>query len=340
MRSVEKSIRVVNGISDCSKNWDSLGGATVFMKKEFLGHLEQTNYCNQTYYEYYVNEKLVTATLVYTLGIDLFTFSSLSLPIKVRIIGIPASVAAPPIIGDQKCFNTLLKEILNVEKGLILGLNFLEPHLEDLVVDMNTLPTLVASIPDQSFLNYLHRMRHPYRRRIKKSVCLFDVVKTKLESCSAFTESHYALYKAIMDRTSTKLEVLSIQFFQNLPPAFKLTSHYFDDTLIAWQITVRDGTILYFLFGGLNYDFRDRFNSYFNNIISIVNIAISNGSNVIDFGQTAELSKMRLGAIPEARKMFFFHKNLIIRALLKAFKPFISYTSKTLQPNVFRPTLR
>ena len=334
----EINIEILDTISRCNKRWDSLG-ATVFMKKEFLKHLEQTNYCDQTYYEYYVNEKLVAATLVYSLKIDLFTFSNLSLPIKVRIVGIPASVAAPPIIGDPNYFNELLKEILKNERGLILGLNFLESHLEEQVVDMNTLPTLIASVPDQSFVNYLQRMRHPYRRRVKKSIALFNTVKTKIEPCSAFTEHHYALYRAIMERTSTKLEILSIPFFQNLPPAFKLTSHYFDTKLIAWQITVKDDTILYFLFGGLNYDYRDRFNSYFNNIISIVDIAVRNGANVIDFGQTAELSKMRLGAIRENRKMFFFHKNVVIRTLLKAFKPLISYSSKTQQPHVFKSAL-
>lgn len=338
MNEPSLAIKVLNSISACDDNWNNLG-PSVFMKTEFLRHLEKTNSCGQTYYEYHLDGALVAATLVYTLKIDLFTFSSLSLPIKVRIIGIPASVAAPPIIGDKKYYEVLLKEILNIEKGLVLGLNFLESYLEDQVVAMNTLPTLIASVQDLSFYNYVQRMRHPYRRRIKKSIAVFNAIETKQESCSEFSNSHYVLYKAIMARTTTKLETLSIQFFQNLPAPFILTSHYFDETLIAWHITVKDDSILFFLFGGLNYEYRDRFNSYFNNLLSIFNIAFNNGLDVIDFGQTAELSKMRVGALRESRKMFFFHKNWAIKMLLKLFKPFISYTSQTHQPHVFNAAL-
>ncbi len=322
-------------VAQTNQNWDLLTNS-IFQRREFLSHLEKYNFCNQTYYEGYSNGEFVVATIVYTIKLDLFTFSNISLPINTRIIGLPVSVAAPPIIGNKEYHSQLLKKILDKESGLILGLNFESNYLSKTVVNMETLPTMVACIHNHSYASYLGKMRHPYRRRIKSAQKSFKDVESIESSCKSYEESHHDLYLEIMNKTTTKLETLSLEFFQNLPDSFLLTSHFSQGKLIAWQITAHDKPTLYFLFGGLNYAFRDKYNSYYNNLISILLIGLKNNYESIDFGQTAEVPKMRMGSEMASRKMFIYHRNKFINYILHLLKSLISYSYPKQKSNVFK----
>ena len=92
----------------------------------------------------------------------------------------------------------------------------------------------------------------------------------------------------------------------------------------------------FFFFGGMNYLLRDQFQSYNNNLLGIIEAAIDYKYYIIDFGQTAEIAKTRLGGAMSERKMFLYHKNPVIFGLLKLFKNLMSYSKTNEKCHVFK----
>jgi len=331
---MKKKFQISDSPEILNENWDRLANC-YFQKREFLSLLHKFNPCKQRYYELYNDDLLVAGTVVYTLKINLLTFSYFHLPFKMKVIGLPASVATPPVIGESVEFEYLVNEILKLEKGLTICLNLKADLLKSKVICLRTLPTIIFRNQFPDFENYLMSLRHHYRRRIVQMQNKFTGVSSKVTDCSAFCQTHYELYLEIMKRTRTKLEILRLEFFQNLPDNFVLTTHYHNVIMLSWQISCKDEDTLFFLFGGMNYQKRNSFHSYHNNLISILKFCIDKKYKYIDFGQTAETAKLRLGGELEERKMFIYHPNFIIHLMLKLFKGLFSYAKTTVQGKIF-----
>jgi hypothetical protein len=311
----------------CS-TWDTCVDST-YQKIDFLLHLEKYNPCNQRYYVCCNSDNVVCGAVVYSLKMNLLTFSGLSLTVSVSIIGIPASVDAAGIVGkDSEHVKNLILNILKQEKGIILCLNYNAiDHIEK-IVKIQTLPTLIFEKRNDSYSNFLNSIKHNYRRRIVKAEEKFKNVEKRVESCTLFTEEHYNQYLAIMLRTATKLETLSFDFFQNLPNTYQLISFYYGNELLVWHITTLDASTYYFLFGGINYPLRDTFDSYCNNLISIIKEGFETPCEMINLGQTATVSKNRLGAKITPLKAFIYHSNPIIRFFFSLIRKLLTYKIK------------
>jgi len=332
---MEKIIKRISSPEDLNTNWDNLANF-YFQKKEFLSHLHKYNPCAQRYYELYCNNSLVAGTVVYTLKIDILTFANIPSPYNLQIIGLPASIATPPIIGDFTEFEYFLSELIHLESGLILGINFIGDYLQDKVVNMRTLPTIILKFDYDKIESYENSLRHCYRRRIHKIRNKFYNVTSVTSDCSVFNDEHYSLYLEIMKKTSTKLETLSFNAFRYLPSNFLLTTYYNDKKMLCWHIVCRDINLLFFFFGGMDYSLRDQFHSYNNNLLGIIAAAFDLKYHVIDFGQTAEIAKTRLGGEMSERRMFVYHKNPVIFGLLKLFRNLMSYNKTHEKYHVFK----
>lgn len=332
---MEQKVVISFSPENLGNEWDQIADF-YFQSREFLSHLQKYNPCSQRYYELFSGDKLIAGTVLYTLKINLFTFLNIPSPLKMQVIGIPASVATPPLIGDPACFRYLFEEILKKEKGFILGLNMRDDYLRDKVLNMRTLPTIILKEKFSSIESYENALRYNYRRRIHNIRKKFRNVTVVSGSCSIFTGEHYRLYLEIMKRTRTKLETLSEDLFRNLPPKFILTTYYSGEKMLSWHITCVDGNGLFFFFGGLDYSLRDDFQSYNNNLLGIISEAITRQSDFIDFGQTAESAKCRLGAKPEERRMFFYHRNPLIFYIIRPFKNLLTYSNMAEVHNVFK----
>ncbi len=317
-----------------SGQWDQIS-SSCFQQTAFLKHAHKYNYCSQRYYEMYDSNKLVAIAIVYTLPVNLFTFSGLSLTLTMNVLGIPVSVAAEPVAGDPIFVSRLLEYIRKSERGLLLGLNLIRDYRAKGIVNLRTLPSIIFHNKFNNFQSYVGKLRYPYRRKIRLSQRRFHKVESKETSCSKFGREHYKLYESVMSRTKTKLEKLRIEFFQHLPKQYILTTHYYGHNILCWNICVTDKQILYFFLGGMNYELRDAFRSYHNNLLSILYCAFLNKTQTIDFGQTAELVKLRLGGSLSERRMFIYHHNRLIRWALKITKGLIDYATVTDIPNVF-----
>jgi len=333
---MQKTIRIVDSPSSLNSAWDDLANF-YFQKREFLFHLHRYNHCKQSYYELYYNGILVSGAVVYTLVIDLFTFSGIKSPVSMRVIGLPASIACEPLIGDPHTFGFLLQEIIRTERGFIVGINFLRDYLSSKkVVALRTLPTVILKPEAVDMAAYGKALRHPYRRRMRRVQERFNGVCAVRSDCSGFSEAHYALYLQIMDRTRTKLETLSFECFRNLPANFLLTTYYDGSKMLCWHVVCLDGDVLFFFFGGMSYSLQQRYASYYNSLFGILSLALEKGYKEIDFGQTAETAKMYLGGMLSERRLFLYHRNPLILLLIRLFRRFIGYRRYTAGYKVFK----
>ena len=332
---MEKILKKISSPESLDTNWDNLADF-YFQKKIFLNYLHVYNPCDQRYYELYRNNILVAGTLVYTLRINIFTFANIPSPAKVTVIGLPVSVASPPVIGDASEFEYLLSELIKIESGIILGLNLTEDYLKGKVLNLRTLPTIVLHLICNSIENYENSLRHNYRRRIHKIREKFRDVTSITSDCMVFNKQHYDLYLQIMKKTTTKLETLSLDFFKYLPVNFQLTTFYSNGQMLYWNIVCIDEHVMFFFFGGMNYSLRDKYQSYNNNLYSMIESAINLKYNTLDFGQTAEIAKIRFGGEKSERRMFVYHRNLLVFSLLKIFRSLITYSKTTKSSRVFK----
>jgi len=265
---MERKVVISESPDNIGCEWDQIADF-YFQKREFLKHLQKYNSCSQRYYMLYDGNKLVAGTIVYTFKVNLLTFLHIPSPLKMRIIGLPVSVATPPLIGQPAEFGYLLTHILENEKGFVLGLNMMDDYLTNRVLNMRTLPTFIIKNKFSDLESYENSLRHNYRRRLHLFRNNFRDVRTEVSDCSLFIGEHYRLYLEIMRRTRTKLETIHMELFQNLPSNFTLSTYYHKKDMLCWHITCHDGKNLIFFFGGMNYKLRDQYQSYQNNLYGI-----------------------------------------------------------------------
>ena len=316
-------------------DWDKMA-ETIYQKRNFLDYLEKTNFSDQRYYVLSENNIPLAGAVVYSLKINLFTFSKLQLKIPMQIIGIPLSNDESGLLGDSQNVTKLVSEILKIEKGTILCLNHNQHIDKHDVIKMQSLPSMVMKLKHDCWEKYLQSLRHPYRRRILKSLQKSENLILQSSDCTNFSEVHYKQYLEVVNRSTTVLEILDMSFFKNLPNSFRLNSFFENEKLLFWNITIDNNKILYFLFGGLDFDTKAIYDSYNNNLISVIKEGHSRNCLYINLGQTAETPKSRFGANQVEKKMFLYHRNLLVRLLFKSIKRQLTYSSNPIKNNVYK----
>lgn len=94
--------------------------------------------------------------------------------------------------------------------------------------------------------------------------------------------------------------------------------------------------ILSFIFGGMDYEHRNKYDLYYNMLLHLVKIGIKNNVERINFGQTAEATKCRIGCILEERYMLAFASSKLLTRLLCFIAPLLQNKKTKLQYNSFR----
>jgi hypothetical protein len=329
---------IVKTAADLPEDWDRIG-IDYFQTKEFLLHTEKFNSCRQRYYLLFQRSFLKVGVVIYSLRLDLFTYLAMKSPFTMHIVGVPCSVSSSGIIGEEKLFSTLLEEVRKQEKGMLLMLNLDNTMPGAELLAGRTLPTMLFSNTFLSYAKYLSSIRAHYRRRLLKISEAFKGVEKKQLNCKDFTSEMHAQYLEVLKRSKGKLETLSQDFFQQLPPIFILTAYTINTQLLGWKITLSFGNKYYFFLGGIDYRVRLKFNTYFNLLLDVLNEGIESNAVVIDFGQTAEVPKMRLGCTPDEKKMLAHHSNPLFRKFLKVGKKALEYSTVVEEAHVFKTNI-
>jgi len=144
-------------------------------------------------------------------------------------------------------------------------------------------------------------MRHPYRRRIKKGLKHRSKILIRELKYTDFNDSHYSLYRSVMNRTKNPLEILNIEFFQKYESKMYEFLDKESNRVIGFiQLKSFDDTLT-FMFCGFNKEDNEPYDLYYNMLLKIVEEGIEKGMKTINFGQTSEETKIKIGCIEEPK---------------------------------------
>ncbi len=301
---------------------------TLEKMKPLLELLEEVNPCNQEY------ESLDDANIItYSLKLNIFNFTKFfPIHIKSKIIGLPISLCEKGYWGDSSA----VRNLINSKKGLKIVLN----AEEDLGTSGQTLSTFIFYNNFKDFNQYINSLRCSYRRRIKKALDSRKKLIIKKIEKKEFTEIHYKSYLSIMKSTENPLEILPIEFFQKYDSELYEFIDFESKNILGFIQLKQVEECLYFFFGGFTKEDNQEYDLYYNMLIKIVELGIEKKVKTINFGQTAEESKLKIGCVEVPKYLYIHHSNFLINKILQRLAPLFSYKPYKVVHNVFKTNLK
>lgn len=288
--------------------------------------LEKINPCGQSY-EMDKDWVLIS----YFLKLNLFNFLKIpAFKMQIQMIGLPVSLSEKGYWGDEAIIEDRLKQ----RKGLKILVN----GNEGFKTPGRTLSTFCFENKFASFDDYLQSLRSPYRRRLKKALGRREEMLIKKFDRSDFSEAHYKLYRSIMDRTKNPLEVLPIDFFREYEAELVEFIQAETKEIIGFIQLKEVNNRLIFLFGGFRKQDNDDYDIYYNMLLKIIEIGIEKKAATIEFGQTAEESKLKIGCVEVEKYLTAHHSNPLLNWMIQSLLPVFSYKPYKIKHHVFKDT--
>lgn len=320
---------------DIPRDWDEKVRGSIGLSREILNAALSSD----TPYNLFYHEKYCLCENRSRLNI--LTFGKAQLWIRLRVISSPISMDDEGYCGD---IMALLNDF-RARKGLFLMLNLKSlNNIDEKILKKfpwgKTLPTAIFKNRFTDFEDYIQSLRSPYRRRVKLALERGRELEWERIAPLDFDDRLYELYVNVLENSDYPLERLGKEFFQNsggeiyrLYPKGKENSK---ESSLGFIMIKENGDELKFIFGGMDYSQRDKYDIYYNMLLKILKIGIERSYKTINLGQTAESSKCRLGCVLEDRYMLFFSSNKIVSSLMKVFSKLLEYQAPTDIYNVFR----
>ncbi len=321
-------MQVYNHPDQLPSLWDDIAKDNPFLMRESLTHLHQVNPCHQRYYlgeEGFVYVK-------YRKKVNALTFfKNFSMKINLSIIGIPMSVSSPGYAFKASAKQAM---VASFYKSSFWSIVLNSPDELGLPWGQ-TLPDYLLTLKGEEFEDYMTSLRSHYRYRIQKAIKKGHAFNIKVICQSeTFDEKDYRLYESTFSRAQYPLEKLSIDFFKQYPAKIiRISLHNSAVGFIQYKVHKQT---LYFMFCGFHEKTNHDHDLYINLLITLVKAAYQEGCTKIDFGQTTETTKMKLGAEKVDRKLYVTSRHKMIKHLAKWILPHISYKSEENTFRVFR----
>lgn len=286
--------------------------------------LENVNPCNQ---EYELNENNIIIS--YTLKLNLLNFiNAFPLKANVQVIGMPVSICLPGYLGDYEA----VKDTIEKRRGLKVVLNSDVPFENGGL----TLSTFIFENKYSDFTEYLNALRSPYRRRIHQALSRRNNLIIRKLNHKDFNQEHYNLYLSIMDRADNPLEKLPIQFFMEYDAVLYEFLDASSHSVIGFIQLKSINDTLYFLFGGFNKEDIKLYDIYYNMLLKIVEVGIEKQVKTIEFGQTAEESKLKIGCREQYKYLYVHHSNFLLNFIIQKLVQFLTYKPYSIKHHVFK----
>jgi hypothetical protein len=266
----------------------------------------------------------------YKKNINIFSFGKAKLNLPFTIIAPPVSIDTVGYYGDV---DMLIKDY-SKRKGLFLILNERKER-KDYAACAHTLSAAIFTNKFSSFEEYKSSLRSHYRRRLMLAEKKGDHLQWKRVPSQTFDQKLYQLYLQVLHHSDFPLETLGIDFFR-LCPARVDALYDTEQNPVAFVMTAHSEAQTTFIFGGMEYSLRDEYDLYYNMMIQVLRVGFENRADKIEFGQTAENTKCRLGCELESRFMLFFTRNPVLLFLSKKLIHFLEYRPGRETYHVFR----
>lgn len=323
-----------NSADKLPAEWDQCGKDNPHLLRASLAVLERTNPCSQWYVAFLNHAGSIDSTMIlYKLKLNLLTYSAFSLPVEVTMVGIPCSVAAPGYIAGEQT-KAQFESYVNSIKGLVVILNSAGDLSLPSWSQGVTLPSCRLQLSHSSFADYLGSMRSHYRYRLRTALKKgLPLQVERLEDNSCFGDDLYALYEQVYEKSKFKLETLPISFFQQADADIYMFRAL--GVPVGFVQLKQELTEMQFLFGGIDYSQSSRYDTYVNMLLFIVQESIARRCKLIDFGQTAEDAKCKLGCKLHRKFMYVRHSNALLNFCIRKLIRFFDYKAPNCDFRVF-----
>lgn len=310
---------------DLPEEWDEGLGDNLYLSRDFLTFLESVDDSPKQYCIFYDPDgRADTKCMLHSRsGYNLTMFSKLRTSITMNFVYFPLSVSRPAMVfGDTSKDEvaTFLKGI----KGYKMILNAPETYLLDGFARGLTCPRCVLDLRWDSFDGYLQALRSGYRRRYRKALERSAPLRFFwLEDNSQFDQRLYELYLEVFENSDYKLEKLAIDFFRG--QQFNIFVLAEGDVPVGFVQLLENGPELIFEFVGFRHEKNRHYDIYMRMLLEIIRYGIEQGFQTIDFGQTADDAKLKLGCRYECLYALLHHSNPAINAVLGLLARHIQY---------------
>ncbi len=327
------NIECYNSIKDAPQEWDSITGDNIYMKRQFLEFIERTDSCNQRYYAVYFDGTLDTVFMTYERKhYNLGMFTKFDLYMDMKFVYVPLSVTRPGIVYG-KCLNEALRYIKKM-KGPKILLNLGDMKLDGFAKGL-TCPKCIFTNRFASFDDYMESLRSHYRRRYRQALKKSSELEISfLEKNSDFSEEMYNCYLQVYNKSRLKIEKLPISFFRG--DFFKIFTLSKSGKIMGFCQLLENGSELIFEFVGVDYDYNAEYDTYHRILLEIIRYGIEHRFRTIDFGQTADESKLKLGAEYNYLYAYLHHSNILKNTVNRFLGRFLSYPCITKEFDVFK----
>ncbi len=314
--------------------WDRLTGDNVYMKREFLSFMENAEDSIKEYYAVYNDTGALDTIFVACKRkhYNLAMFTKLKLSLRATLIYLPVSVARPGIIFG-KCRDEAMTAIRAI-RGWKVILNLTDSSEPGYASGL-TCPQCILDLRWKSFDEYMEALRSGYRYRYRKALQRSEGKRIRfLPDNRSFTDELYRMYLSVYNNSRIRVEKLNIDFFRD--NRFKIFVLEDDSRKYGFVQLLENGDELVFEFVGIDYRYQQENDTYLRMLLEIIRYGIENGFKTIDFGQTADDTKLKLGCRYVYLYAAVHNSNPILHAICRRVAPSISYKPITEQFHVFK----
>jgi len=327
-------IHIFDRPEDLPKEWDqAYPEQDIFSKRRIIQHLYLSSPLKQNYFwlENPGDKQLAGPVCQPMLP---FTLGPITIYRPATVCSLPIPFSTVPGFSDAGRLKDVAAAMNHFPGGfqLISGLREPEPEINGWAWRRH-FPTIDCDIRWSSFTQYQESFRSDYKSRITNSLRMGSKLRPSIIPPGRLDEKTYSLYVDVARRYHSI--VLPRKFFTKFPNENYILGLELDATVLAWAFLVPQGRYLYFLFGGFNDQLNEEYSIYNNLLLAIIRFSIENKYEKVNLGQTAELSKMRIGGYPRERFLLVRHTNCLINQIIKKTDIF-SYRKKYPTPNVFK----
>ncbi len=323
-----------DSVSELPNEWDSVVGDNIYLTRKFLAFMETADREKKTYYGVYDSSgKLDTVfETIERRGYNLGMFTRLNFKIKITMVYVPLSVTRPGIEYGE-CLEEAAEFIRGL-KGYKIFLNLPDMELNGYAKGL-TCPKCVLKIRWSSFDEYMDSLRSNYRYRFRKALKKAAPLKLRyLNGGEEFTDEMYKLYEQVYDKSRIRVEKLTPEFFRG--EFFRIFVLEDGEGVRGFVQLLANGDELVFEFVGLDYSVQSKYDTYLAMLLEIIRYAIEHGFKTVDFGQTADDTKLKLGSEYIYLYAYLNHKNRLLNAVCKKLAHRLEYRPVTEKFDVFK----
>jgi predicted N-acyltransferase len=210
-------------------------------------------------------------------------------------------------------------------------------------VRAHSLPGTRLDIPRDwhSFEDYVGAMRKMYRRAVRDDQERGQELDIQIESnFSHLADEVFALYSNVVARAQSNFEELTPAFFREFGACeqARLVTARERSTgkLVGIELLLVGKDGVQDLYTGVDYDYNERYNVYFNLMYPAIALACERGFARVTTGQTSYTFKSRIGVEAFDLSIYLKHRNPLVNALLRVLHPVICPKIETTSRRVFK----